>query len=244
MPHAWLEICIASVKSWAHHSGFDHLWLDDELFAVLPERLYAKTCNQLVVASDLARLMHLQSALESGCDTVLWCDADTLVFAPDRFELMDVRYAVGREVWVQKSTARPAALPRAFVKVHNAFMMFRQGNAFLDFYCDSAARLLDAHTGPFVTQFIGPKLLTALHNIVALPVMERAAVMSPGVATDLLAGGGNFLDVFCRKSALIPAAFNMGASGVAHGDVEDQQLAGVCELLLDRGQEMFSGCAL
>jgi hypothetical protein len=57
----------------------------------------------------------------------------------------------------------PGNAQDGYVKVHNAFMMFRQGNHFPDFYTDAAERLLDLNQGAMPAQFIGPKLLTALH---------------------------------------------------------------------------------
>ena len=82
------------------------------------------------------------------------------------------------------------------VKVHNAFMIFRQGNHFPDFYTDTAKRLLDLKQGTMPAQFIGPKLLTSLHNIALFPVMETAGMLSPAVILDLLAGEDQALDLF------------------------------------------------
>jgi hypothetical protein len=65
---------------------------------------------------------------------------------------------------------------RAYVKVRNAFLMFRKGNHFLDFYTATAQRLLRLNQGSMPPQFIGPKLLTALHNVAICPVMETAGM--------------------------------------------------------------------
>ncbi|NNF18066.1 MAG: hypothetical protein HKN70_15085 [Gammaproteobacteria bacterium] len=236
--------CVASVRDWSDTQGYDYLWLDDELFAVVPANIREKTVQQPVVATDLARLLHLQRALKKGYDSVVWCDADTLVIDPQQLLLSASPFAVGREVWVQMETESPPARPRAFVKVHNAFMQFDRSNVFLDFYCDAALRMLERHPAPFVSQLIGPKLLTALHNIVALPVMETAAVLSPAVALDMLNAGGPCLDLFCHKSRQIPAALNLCASSVTRGELTDFQMHEVCETVHRQHGSIFGRCAV
>lgn len=208
LPLNWLAPCLESVRAWTELRGFDYRFLDDVLFDVLPPDLREKTREQLVVASDIARLVHLRNALASGYDAAVWCDSDVLIFAPHRLTLPDDSYALGREVWVQADGKRL----RTFVKVHNAFMLFRQGNAFLDFYLDAAQKLVRAHRGRMVPQFVGPKLLTAIHNIVACPVLERAAMLSPEVARNIAAGGGPALQLFNTNSRAKPAAVNLCAS--------------------------------
>ena len=98
---------------------------------------------------------------------------------------------------------------RSYVKVHNAFLQFRAGNPFLAFYRHAAERVVRAHeTGHMVPQIVGPKLLTVLHNLVGCPVVEEAAMLSPAVARDVVAGGGAALNEFRRRSPCRPAALN------------------------------------
>jgi hypothetical protein len=214
LPWPWFEECLASVRRWARGQGFDYRFLDDALFAPLPEDIRRATRAQPVVASDLARLLVMQQALSDGYDTAVWLDADMLIVDPRRLLLPREAYAVGREVWVQPHGRGY----RAWVKVHNAFLMFRAGNALLPFYIDSAARLVRRHRGSMVPQLLGPKLLTALHNVVGFPVAEEAAMLSPAVQDDLLAGGGAALSLFQRRSRVAPAAVNLCASLVASGE--------------------------
>jgi hypothetical protein len=198
------------VRRWARAAGFHYRRFGDELFDPIPEHLQDRLCAQPVVASDLARLLALRRALEEGYHAAVWCDADFLVFAPDRLTLPAEPYAVGREVWIEDRGAGRA--PRARVKVHNAFLLFRRGNPFLDFYIDAVERLLGAHPGPYSPQFAGPKLLTALHNIVGFPVAERAGMLSPPVIRDLVAGGGPCLELFRARSPEPAAGANLCAS--------------------------------
>jgi len=233
LPHPWLDGCRASVAAWAARRGYDYRWLDDTLFDVLPRQLRDRLAGVPVVASDLARLEVLAAALEEGYDTVLWWDADTLIFAPERLVLPDSAYAVGREVWLQPLTGPP----RAYVKVHNALLMFRRGNPFLSFYRHAAARILLAHEGPMVPQLVGPKLLTALHNLMGLPVLEGAAVLSPrllraltddSTAPAAVRDRGRVLGLFRRRSPEAPTAFNLCGSSVRRGEVDDATLTAFC----------------
>lgn len=230
LPYPWIEDCLASVRSWAAGLGYDYRFLDDALFDSLPEDLRRKTTRQPVIAADLARLHALQQGLDDGFATVIWCDADLLVFDPERLRLTRDSYALGREVWVQQDRSRL----RCYVKVHNAFMSFAQGNPFLVFYQDAAERLVRAHaaSSEMPPQFVGPKLLTALHNVVGCPVTEAAAMMSPLVAQDLLCGGGEALALFCTRSPAPPAAFNLCGSLVAKGELTSTRVEELIPLLL------------
>jgi hypothetical protein len=118
-------------------------------------------------------------------------------------------YAVGREVWVQYEKLEKLKVYR---KVHNAFLMFRQGNSFLDFYAETAERLLRSNQGGMPPQFIGPKLLSALHNISQLPVMESAGMLSPPVIMDIVQGGGEALRQFIAGSPCPIAGANLCVS--------------------------------
>jgi hypothetical protein len=160
------------VSDWCALNSYEYRFLGDELFEGVPGVLLEKTQDQVVIASDLARLRVLQDALNEGYQAVVWLDADFLIFNAAAFVLPDSPYAVGREVWVQQDNNDKL---RVYNKVHNAFLMFRQGNSFLDFYAETAQRLLARNQGMVPPQFIGPKLLTALHNVAVLPVLETGS---------------------------------------------------------------------
>lgn len=208
LPDPWLATCLASVRAWAAQRGFEYRFEDDALLARLPADLRERTAGRPVIAADLARLAACRALLDDGVETVVWLDADTLVIDPDGWQLPDDAYALGREVWVQRDGGRV----RDFVKVHNAFLLFRPGNPFLDFYRHAAEHIVRAHRGPMAPQLVGPKLLTALHSLAGCPVEERAAVLPPAVAHDLLAGGGDALARFRARTVTAPAALNLCAS--------------------------------
>jgi len=229
LPYAWLQPCLDSVASWAQAKGYDYQFLDDQIFDLLEPELVEKTRAQPVITSDLARLKSLQQGLLEGYACVIWCDADFLIFKADKFNLPQADFALGREVWVQPGEQGKL---RAYIKVHNAFMMFRQGNHFLDFYTDTAQRLLRLTQGGMPPQFIGPKLLTALHNIVICPVMESAGMLSPAVIRDLLAGGGKALDLLHDKSPVSLAGANLSSSLTEREGITEAQMESLVQYLL------------
>ena len=250
LPHAWLRPCIDSVKNWAKQQRYDYHFIGDEIFDTLPAWVLEKTQSQKVIATDLARLKCLQHFLIAGYQRVIWLDADFLIFAPGNFQLpehdaLPEGYALGREVWVQPKTteqepAKNKALKfKAYKKVHNAFLLFDaqfgQRNSFLDFYSAHAERLLKQINGQMPPQFIGPKLLTALHNVVQCPVQENAGMLSPSVINDILAGGGPALTLFRDKSTQPLAGANLCSSLSSSDALPDRALEKVVAQLLTQG---------
>jgi hypothetical protein len=232
LPFDWLRLCLNSVANWAQANHYDYRFFGDEIFDLVDPVLIEKVGPQIVIASDLARLRCLQKGLADGYDCVVWCDADFLVFHPQNFLLPDSDFALGREVWVQSDEAGKL---RVFTKVHNAFLMFRRGNHFLDFYCDTAERLLRLNQGGMPPQFIGPKLLSALHNIAQCPVMESAGMLSPLVMKDLLVGQGKALQMFQEKSPLVPAGANLSSSLSRREGLGEAEMKTVINRLLNTG---------
>lgn len=119
LPAQWLQSCLDSVKSWAEINEFDYKFIGDDLFSYVSQAVLEKTKTQLVIATDLARLKVIQAYLSKQYDVVVWCDADFLIFSPQKFNLPDESYAVGREVWVQAAEEKANKIS-ARVKVHNA----------------------------------------------------------------------------------------------------------------------------
>ena len=209
-----------SVERWSAAEGFAYRRLGDELFDVLDAALLAKTREQLVVATDLARL-HWMQCLLRDYQAVLWLDADSLILGGCEFHLPDTDFAVGRETWVQAHDGRP----RLYRKVHNAALFARRGGVELPFYLRTARHLLSqyAHTH-MPAQFIGPKLLTALHNIAGFDVLEQANALPPLVARDLLNEGGRYLDAYRLALTQQPFVLNLCASSVSGGQFSEGQM--------------------
>ena len=198
----------------------------------MPTELLEKTRDQKVIATDLGRLRLLQQGLAEGYQTVVWCDADFLIFNAGNFVLPETDYALGREVWVQLNENGKL---KAYSKVHNAFLMFRQGNSFLDFYADTAQRLLELNQGSMPPQFIGPKLLTALHNIAVCPVMENAGMLSSLVMRDLIVGEDKALKLFRQKSPSTIDGANLCGSMTEAEQFSESDMLLIIEKLLVTG---------
>jgi hypothetical protein len=128
-----------------------------------------------------------------------------------------------------------------FKKVHNAFLMFCQGNGFLDFYVETAERLLWQQQGGMPPQFIGPKLLTALHNVCQLPVMESAGMLSPQVIKDLVQGRGEALRRFVERSPAPIAGANLCISSQEREEVSSAEMERVIDLLSGKVNRSFAG---
>jgi hypothetical protein len=80
-------------------------------------------------------------------------------------------------------------------------------------------------------QFIGPKLLTALHNVCQLPVMESAGMLCPLVIKDLVQGGGEALRCFVEHSPIPIAGANLCVSSQEREEVSGTQMEQVIKLL-------------
>lgn len=239
-PHqkiGWVEACLASVRGWAERQGLSYAFYGDEIFEALPDAVMEKYLDQPVVRSDLARLLKTQEFLAGGADRVVWADADFLIFAPKDFIVPDeVPFAFGREVWVQEGAGGKL---RAYPKIHNAFFVFGEENAFLDFYIHSALKLLERAEAPVVPQFIGPKFLTTQHNMIGFDEIKSAAMFSPLVMRDILAGGGPALSLMLEKQESPVYGANLSLShvgrevdGVVIGDGDTEK---VVEILLHQG---------
>jgi hypothetical protein len=232
LPFSWLEACLDSVAGWARWCGYDYRFVGDEIFDRLAPPLRDRLATRPVIASDLARLRLLQQGLVEGYRRVVWCDADWLIFRPGEFLLPQTGFAPGREVWIQDDGNGGL---RSYFRVHNALLLFARDNTFLDFYTATAERLLSLNEGPMPPQFVGPKLLSALHNIAHFPVMEGAAMLSPLVIRDLLDGGGRALDLFRDKSVSPPAGANLCASLAADEGFGESEMKRLIDLLLEDG---------
>lgn len=231
LPYPWIEQCLASVRNWCALNKYDYHFMGDAIFKCLPDEIVQKINRQKVIAADLARLLVLKDALNDGFDTVIWLDADFLIFNPPEFVIPEIPCALGREIWVQKDKHGKM---KVYKKVHNAFLMFCRQNSFLAFYTETAKRLLLLNQGTMPPQFIGPKLLTAIHNVAMLPVMETAGMLSPMVIKDLLYGKGPAFDLFVQHSPQAIAGANLCVSSCEKNEVTDREMEQVIDILLTK----------
>ncbi len=225
-----------SVHAWAAARDFDYALKHDELFDLIPAACMEAAGARRQMAADIARLAWIEAELDRGCDRVVWLDADVFVFRPGAFDVdAPDGYAFGREHWVQLDKAGRL---KVFNNVHNAMLVFTpRGRATLDFYREQAERLL-LSAGPDVpAQLVGPKLLTALHNVVRFPLLASVGMVSPLVVRDLASGGGVAWDMLRSAHDDGLAALNLSTSlmGTATDGVE------VTEALLERAVDALMG---
>lgn len=183
----WVGRCVQSVQSWCHLQGYDYRQRGDELFAVLPTWYREKVGARMPIAADLARLLWIREELLAGSyELVAWLDADVLVMAPEQLQLQAATSCVfGQEFWVQQQDRRY----RVRKNVHNAYCAFRPDCPILPFLIEAVQRMVrrvePQHMAP---QFVGPKLLTHLHNTVGFELDPRFGALSPELISAKLAG--------------------------------------------------------
>ena len=188
-------------------SGFEYEIVGDEIADLLPDTYRKNSFGRWPMLIDLARLLAVRDRLNAGVDRVIWLDADTMIFAPLRFQPpINGDHAVGREVWVEPN--RKGGW-RAHRHVHNAALLFGRGAPALDFLIFATMRVVERLEGPASPQIAGPKLLSALHNLVAFRVWESAGMLSPFVLTDLATGDGPALRAQTRRLEEPIAAANL-----------------------------------
>lgn len=210
VPRPWLAHCLESVRAWAQQNGFSYRFQGDSLFDLLAPYPFLDRYSR-VIQSDIARLLWMEQSLAEGYERVIWFDADMLVHRSQELTVPSASFSVGREVWVQETAPNRY---KAYVKVHNAWLHACKGSVDLPFYRETALRLLARNTSGVPPQFVGPKLLTALHNVVGFEVNERAGMLSPEVARAYAYNGqsNRALALFLSRHKEEPAALNLSAS--------------------------------
>ena len=145
-----------------------------------------------------------------GLDRVIWLDADVFVFDPGLITIDPaIDFAVGRQIWVQPGKDGDL---RTYRQVHNAILVINRSTPVLDFLIQTVLRLARRHDGAASPQFLGPKLLTALHNIVGFSIVESVGMASPLVLGDMAAGGGRALSLLTSATDSPLGAINLCSS--------------------------------
>lgn len=239
---AWIAACLESVRAWAAGQGWDYRFFGDEILDRVPDWYREGAQGRWPVMTDLARLLLARDALAEGRGRVLWVDADVLVFVKDGPDLSTAGedYAFARELWVQPDGDGI----RVYRNVHNAVCWFGPGNPVLDFYIHACERIVGRLQGGAPNQIVGPKLLTALHNMLGFPLMEDVGMASPLVARDIAAGGGPALRRLIDESRAPLRAMNLCASLVGREvdgvRMDAALMQAAVARLRDDGETLFS----
>jgi hypothetical protein len=206
----WVSECIDSVSEWASAIGADYVYFDDRFFDVLPDWYQSKLVGRGPILADLARLLHIKTLLAEGVDSVIWCDADTLVVDAYWRPEIPLHSRFGEEFWLQCNKAGALEVRR---QPHNAFMIFSQASPVLDFLIHTTQSLIrrvdPAHIAP---QMVGPKLIKALHTFADFELEPAAGAMSPLLMQALLSGDPATINVFNNALSTPPKMMNLCAS--------------------------------
>lgn len=207
----WMNTCLDSVRAWANVRGFEYRFIDDAIFDYVPDWYMNKVAGKLPVATDYARLVLLQQALDDeGFEQAIWLDADVLVLDQAMTIKHEGSCAFGQEVWVQRDKKGHL---RAKRNVHNAVCSFYQNCPVLPFLIHTVESLVRRVDSGFIPpQFVGPKLLNALHPLADFSLLPQIGALSPLVVDDVLAAGGKALQLMLNEAPVTLQAVNLCAS--------------------------------
>jgi len=220
----WIDTCMDGVRQWSAARGFDYRFMDDQFFDLLPTDYREKAKGRLPVLSDLARLIMARNLILEGYEKTIWIDADVVIFDPQGFDIaIDGNFSFCREIWIQPSAKGGI---KVFRNVHNAICVFVKGNSFLEFYIDACQQVVSSmpNEKAMVNQIVGPKLLSALHNMIGYPLIENVGMLSPLVLRDIDTGGGAALDLLVDEMPAPMQAANL-CSSLAGGVIDDIDLS-------------------
>lgn len=181
----WVQDCQQSVVAWCELQGYSYRFEGDQFFDRLPPWYWQKVGHRKPIAADLARLLWVRDELASGAyDVVAWVDIDVFVFNPQALRIAPQSSCVfGYEHWLQPKT-------KGFTvrkNVHNAYCAFKPDCPVLAFLIESIQRMVQRVDVDFLApQFVGPKLLTSLHNIVGFELEPAVGAISPSLREALV----------------------------------------------------------
>ena len=234
----WIQLCLQTGEAWATAAGYEYQFVDDKIFDKIPKWYRRNAGDKIPVLTDLGRLILIHEILNAGADRTIWLDADVLIFNPEKLVIdIEIEYAFGREFWVQLNKKKCGL--KVYRNVHNAICLFKKSNPFLEFYIHACQQIISGASGNVPSQVVGPKFLTALHNIMGFNLIETVGMASPLVLQDISAGGGPALNRLRAVTRLPLAALNLCSSLIGvktDGIVTTEPLMmNVCERLMISG---------
>jgi hypothetical protein len=184
----WIETCLGSAREWAASKGFEYRFFDDGFFDFCPAWYRQRVERNILLMSDLARLVAARRLLEEGFERAIWIDADLLIFAPSAFEIeTGEKFAFNTELWVNREQGKFVG----WWRVNNAVCTFDRGNAFLDFYIDTCERIVRQHDGgggAIDRLSVGTNFLSGLHKLAPLPLIRCVGTFNPILMEHLARG--------------------------------------------------------
>lgn len=205
----WIPRCMQSVRDWVRACGFDYRFFDDELFAFAPDWYRERARHDVLLVTDLARLVAARALLAEGHARTIWVDADVLVFAPSSLRIDAAQpYTFCRETWLGIDGAGGFSIARG---INNAVTMFTPGTGALDSIIDACERIVrnERHPDP---QQVGTRFLTRLHAATPLPLRDDVAMISPAMHHDFAHDCDDALRQYARAHGAPSAAANLCGS--------------------------------
>ncbi len=221
---------MAGVASWAENSRFEYVCYGDEFFDALPVWYRQKLVGRGPILADLARLIHMKSALQEGCEAVIWCDADTLVIDPSWQPITPSHSIFGHELWLQQGKSGHLEIRK---QPHNAYLMFTATSPVLDFLIHTVESIIHrADPEHIAPQMVGPKLLKALNTFADFDLEHAAGAMSPMLLDALLSGDSEITSYFKEAQLSPPKLMNLCASLVGSDDLDVEKVRVAVNLAL------------
>jgi hypothetical protein len=237
----FIDSCLGTVRDWAALQGFDYRFETDALLADVPESYRRRVSNLVLPMAVFGRLLLLRQVLRSGCDRVIWCDADVVIFDPADLHMRGTGdYALTYEVWTETD---PAGRVRHAPNITGCFMMFERENPFLDFALHALAQRAER------TPITEPRasftyMLTELGEVVPLRTVREVGMVSPLLMGEIaratprhLAGYMETVGVPLCGVNLCTAFHNLVYEGVHMTDAIYER---VIERCLTTGGEVFN----
>lgn len=227
---AWVDDCVAGVAQWSAKNRFEHACFGDEFFDVLPAWYRQKLEGRGPILADLARLIHIRSALQEGYEAVIWCDADTLIIDPAWQPTTPPHSIFGHELWLQRDKAGRLEIRK---QPHNAYLMFTASSPVLDFLIHTVESIIHradpAHIAP---QMVGPKLLKALNTFADFDLEHAAGAISPLLLEALLSDQSEITSYFKAAQLSPPKIMNLCASLVGSDNLDLEKIRAAVNMTL------------
>jgi hypothetical protein len=209
----WISDCLQSVRAWAAARGYSYEFVDDRLFDYAPAWVKQVCGTRILPITDIARMYLLRERLESGCERVVWIDADVLIFAPELFVLDDTApYALCRELWMRATPGQEIEFGEA---VNNAVFLVTQQQAVLDFWIFAVEEILRTRAANEISSLTaGTRFFTNLARAMPLRVLQNVGLLTPLLVRELATRSGVLLGRWTARFGRPIGAANLCASMV------------------------------
>lgn len=205
----WIERCIGTVKQWSEAKGFAYKFLREGFFSRSPDWFRERCGAQTGPVTDLSRVLLMQDLFDEGYETVIWIDADVLIFDAPTFKIeitkgflaiyeVTLHVRTNGEVNVTGPTVNGAVL--GAVRDHPVLNFYRHA-------IEETVRNFPHHEIPRTVA--GPTLLTRIAQIVPLECITTVGLFTPAMLQEIAQGGDRLCRIFSERFGYAVAAANL-----------------------------------